>query len=325
MRYSRELTLEFLIETIAKNLQYIFLILGSLNLIGVIDFNLNPKHFPELSITSEIGKIVNYTYNPIFIYGHYLYVFFSIAKGFALGFFETIKSNWITGAIVCLLIVNIWLLYSKINLNPYGKNLWKLESILGRLSKSIWHQSNLLEKGLWMMFFLDLVIFITTPEKMDILFLIIIYLLMLSIKFFPGISYMLIDITKKAERSVFYDKRVLFAVTLIDIILIYFDSTSLFALFLITLVYNGFAVLILKFLARFRDLHEYAFYAFNFGIFLFFFSIVLIYWIAFLAVLLIQSPIIGFYYYKYKHFISMNILEIINGVILTVLLYLFAF
>ncbi|MBS3163420.1 hypothetical protein J4427_01905 [Candidatus Woesearchaeota archaeon] len=321
MRYSRELTLEFLVETIAKNLQYIFLVLGVLNLTGVIDFQLNPKHFPSLSISSEISKIVGYTYNPIFIYGHYLYVFFLIAKGFALGFFETIKTNWITGAIVCILIVNIWMLYNKINLSPYGKSVWKIESVLGRLSKSIWRESNLLEKGLWMMFFLDLVIFITTPKEMGILFLIIIYLLMLSIKFFPGISYLLIDVTKKAERSVLYDKRVLLAVTVIDIALIYFDSTSLFALFLITLIYNGLAVFILKFLTRFRDLHEYAFYAFNFGILLFFFSIALVYWIAFLAILLIQSPVIAFYYYKYKRFISRNVLELVNGVILAALLY----
>lgn len=324
MAYSREITTEFLIKTIAKNLQYIFLVLGSLNLLNIIDFSLNPKHFPALTISSEINKIVSFTYNPIFIYGHYFYVFFLIVKGLALGFIETIRTNWIPASIVCILIVNIWLLHNKINFSIYGKNIWKIEGVLGKLSKSIWTESNILERGLWMIFFIDLMTLITTPDKIDIIFLVVIYLLMLSIKFLPLIANLFIHLTEKLENTFLYNKRLLFSVTCIDIILIYFDSSSIFTLFLITLVYNGVAFLILKLLRDARALHEYAFYGFNLGMLIFFFSIILIYWIAFGFVTLIQSPVIAVYYYKYKRFISENLMELVNGVLL-VLLILFIF
>ncbi|MBU0929649.1 MAG: hypothetical protein KJ623_01100 [Nanoarchaeota archaeon] len=321
-RYSDSVSIEFLIKTIAKNLQYIFLILGTLNLLNIIDFNLNPKHFPTLTISSEISKIVSYTYNPIFIYGHYFYVFFSIIKGFALGFFETIKTNWITGAIICILIVNIWLLYNKVSFS-YGKSLWKIEGILGKLSKSIWEESNLLERGLWMIFFIDLMVLITTPGRLDILFLLIIYLLILSVKFLPWITHILINLMDRLESTILYNKKVLFAVTFIDIILIYFDSQNLFTLFLIILVYNGVAMLILRLLKEARRLYDYAFYIFNLGMIIFFFSLILIYFIAFGFISLIQSPIIAFYYYKNKKFLPENIIEIINIILLVILFVLF--
>ena len=317
MRYSHEVTLEFLVETIAKNLQYIFLVLQSLNLLKIINFNLNPSHFPGLSIQSEIGKIVGYTYNPIFIYGHYLYVFFLVAKGFALGFFETIKNNWIPALVACLLIVNIWFLYSRVS--------YKKTDVLSKLAKSTWATSDILERGLWAMFFIDIMSFITTPDKIDILFLIIIYALMISIRYIPLLSEFLIIITEKLEKTILYNKKLLLAVTVIDIALVYFDTQSMFTLFLIILLYNLIAYLVLKLLKNAGEIREYAFYLFNFGILIFFFSIIAIYWIAFAAVLLIQSPIIGFYYYKYKKFISRNIMEIINGVILAVLLYILWF
>ncbi|MDD5133018.1 MAG: hypothetical protein PHD81_03200 [Candidatus Nanoarchaeia archaeon] len=322
MRHSEGFTIGFLLKTIAKNLQYIFLVLGTLNLLNIINFNLNPKHFPSLSISSEIAKITGYTYNPIFIYGHYIYTFLLIAKGFALGFFETIQANYLLALITCILIVNIWLLYNKVSFS-YGKSIWKLEGILSKLTKSIWEESNILEKGLWMIFFIDIMTIITSPGKYDLLFLLVIYLLMIAVKFFPNISYTIINLSDNLERTFLYDKRVLLAITGIDIVLIYFDSSSIFTLFLITLVYNGIALLILNFLKRFRELYDYVFYVFNLGILVFFLSMMFVYWIALLAVLLMQSPVIAFYYYKYKRFISENWIELINGIVLVILIIRF--
>ncbi|MDD5650489.1 MAG: hypothetical protein PHF86_08755 [Candidatus Nanoarchaeia archaeon] len=315
MRYGSEsVTLEFLIKTLAKNLQYIFLVLATLNLLNILNFNLNPQHFPNLSINSEISKIIDYTYNPIFIYGHYLYIFFLIIKGFATSFIETIQTNWISAMIISLLIVNIWFLYSKMS---------NKKNVLSELTKNVWSESNILERGLWVIFFLDIITIITTPGELEIIALIIVYLLILSIKFIPYLSDFIITTTEKLENTFLYNKNVMLTITGLDILLIYFDSSSIFTLFLIILLYNGIAYLVLKFLKEYRKLYDYMFYIFNFGMLVFFFSLVLIYWIAFAVVSVIQSPIIGIYYYKYKKFLSKNIIEIVNGLILIVLLYLY--
>ena len=311
MRYYN-VNAEFLIKAIAKNFQYIFLVAELLSIFGLINFNLNPKHFPELTLKSEILVFPKYTYNPVFIYGHYLYVFILIIKGFAVSFIEIIKQNWIPALAICLLIVNIWFAYTK----------HKKEKVHVKLAKSLWRESNLLERCLWMMFFIDILVFITSPGKLDIIFLTILYLLLISIKYVPWLSGKFIELTENLEKSFLHNKKVLFATTILDIALIYLDSQKLFALFFIVFVYNLIAYLVLKFLEEFKKLWDYAFYIFNFGMLVFFFSLVVIYYISFAVVLALQCLIIGAYYYKKKRFLPRDWIEKINGMVLVVLLIL---
>ncbi len=311
----RPVSLTFLIESLAKNLQYVFLVVQSLSLLGVINFDLNPNNFPILSITSEINIFSQYTYNPVFIYGHYLYIFLLIAKGFALSFIDALRNNTIASIIIALLIVNIWLLYKRKTRTS--------DSVLKKITKSIWRESNIFERSLWMIFFIDLMVFITSPKKLDILFLLILYLLFASIRFVPFISGIFIELTEKIEKSVFHNKKVLYFVTFIDIFLIYFDSSSIFTLFLITMVYNSVAYLVMKFLKEFKKLWDYAFYVFNFGMLIFFFSILLIYWISFFISLILQSPLVLYNYYKRRKFIPENWMEIANAIYLIIFLLIF--
>jgi len=57
------------------------------------------------------------------------------------------------------------------------------------------------------------------------------------------------------------------------------------------------------------------------GIFIFFGSLVLIYFISYAVVLLVQSPLIAYYYYKENKFLPAWIMEIVNGAIIAALLF----
>src|SRR3989304_6057600 len=111
-RNFQKLNVEFLLITLAQNMQYIFLVMQLLSMFNVINFNLNPDHFPTLTISGEINKIKSYSFNPVYIYGHFLYVFYEAMRSVTMTFIDHIKANIFLTGIVAILIVNIWLLYS---------------------------------------------------------------------------------------------------------------------------------------------------------------------------------------------------------------------
>lgn len=315
------LSVEFLLTALAKNIQYIILVLELLALFGVVNFNLNPDHFPTLTLQGEWNKVVEFTYNPIFIYGHYLAVFFAIAKGFALSFFDTLRFNVFPAAIISLLIVNIWLTYSRLRYGEYSKNTGI--TFIKKMMKRVFTNSNFIENSLWMIFFVDFIVLITTPDKLHILFLLILYALIFSVRFFPEFTKLFVDTTNKLERTLLYQKWVIMLVILVDIVLIYFDNRNLFTLFIMMLVYNLVAMLVLKFLKEYKKLHDYAFYIFNAGLLLFFFSLLVIYFLSFIAVTVIQLPLLLYYYLTEKKFIPLKVMEYVNIGLLLVLLVLF--
>src|SRR3989338_1426413 len=174
-RNFQKLNVEFLLITLAQNMQYIFLVLQLLSIFNVINFNLNPDHFPNLTISGEINKIKSYSFNPISIYGHFLYVFYEAMKSVTLTFIGHIKQNIFSAGIIAILIVNIWLLYSGMSYGHDTRTSRK-RNIVFELMKDVLKGGNLLEDALWMMFILDIIVFITTPTKSHIYFLLGLYL-----------------------------------------------------------------------------------------------------------------------------------------------------
>lgn len=318
---SERLTVEFLLTTVAKNLQYIILVLEALALFGIVNFTLNPQHFPTLTLIGEWNKVVSFTYNPIFIYGHYLYVFYSMAKGFALTFFNTLKFNVFPAAIMTVLIVNLWLTYSRLRYGEYSKNTGV--TFIRKMMKSVFANSNFIENSLWMIFFVDFIVVITTPTKFHIIFLLLVYALLFTVKFFPEFTRLFVDTSNSLERTVLYNKWIILGVVLLDVVLIYFDSRSLFTLFIMMIVYNLIAMVVLRVLKEYKKLHDWAFYIFNIGLLLFFFSLIVIYFISFIAVTVIQLPILLYYYLKDRKFIPAKVMEYVNIVILVVMLIIF--
>lgn len=58
LRYNpnfEKLNVEFLIITLAEKIEYILLVLTALFLLNLGGFNLNPVHFPDLSISGELA------------------------------------------------------------------------------------------------------------------------------------------------------------------------------------------------------------------------------------------------------------------------------
>ena len=316
-----KVTVEFLLTTIAKNIQYIILVLEALALIGIISFSLNPQHFPSLSLSWEWNKIVSYTYNPFFIYAHYLYVFFSIAKGFALSFFNTLKFNPFPASIMAILIVNLWLTYSRLR---YGENSSGTGiSFTKKMLKSVFASSNFIENSLWMIFFVDFIVLITTPTKLHVLFMLIAYALIFSVKIVPDFTKLFVNTSHELEKTLLYNKWVVLGVIILDVVLIYFNSRSLFTLFIMMIVYNMVAMVVLRVLKEYKKLHDWAFYIFNAGLLLFFFSFLIIYLISFIAVTVIQLPVLLYFYLREKRFIPTKIMEYINVGILVVMLVIF--
>lgn len=315
-----KLNVEFLIITLAENIEYIILVLTALGLLNLIDFNLNPSHFPRLSFGGEISHMKALGYNPITIYGHFLYVFFLVTKGFAIGFFDTVKTTSAYALIVVFLIVNIWLAYSKLKYG-YDQRSSKGHNVFIDMMKNYLFSSTLIERSLWMFFFIDMMVFLTTPSKDEVYFLLVLYALILSIKLVPWLSRMIIGLSKGIEKTFLGNERVQIGVAIVDIILVYFDSTSLFTLLAMVLTYNAVAQLTFRAFRSAKPVLKVFYYIFNAGILIFFISIAAIYYISYAVVLIVQSPLIGIYYYYKRKFVPVWIMEAVNCVILAVLLY----
>jgi hypothetical protein len=315
-----KLNVEFLIITLAEKIEYILLILGLLAVLHFTTFNLNPAHFPHLSISGELAHIKDLGYNPITIYGHFIWIFFLVTKGFALGFFNTVKSESSYAIITALTIVNIWLAYSKMKYG-YDNSSSKNHNVFLDMMKNYLFSSTLIERSLWTLFFIDLMTFLTQPSRNSIYFLLILYGLILSVKLIPGISRVIISVSNRLERTLITNEYVQIGVAVVDIALVYFDSTSIFTLMMIVITYNAVAQLVFKALKGAKPALKVMHYLFNLGTFIFFASIAAIYLISYAVVLIIQSPIIAIYYYKKKAFLPAWIMEVVNGGIIAVLFY----
>jgi hypothetical protein len=323
LKYNRnfeKLNVEFLIITLAEKIEYILLVLTAMAVLHITTFNLNPAHFPDLSISGELAKIHALGYNPITIYGHFIWVFFLVTKGFALGFLNTVRSESSYAIITALIIVNIWLAYSKMKYG-YDNSSSKRHNVFLDMIKDYLFSSTLIERSLWTLFFIDLMTFLTQPSRNEIYFMIILYGLILSVKLIPAISRMIIDLSNRVEHTFLANEYVQIGVAVVDVILVYFDSTSIFTLLLIVITYNAVAQLVFKALKGAKAALRVTNYLFNIGTFIFFGSLVAIYLISYAVVLIIQSPLIALYYYKNKRFLPAWMMEVVNGGIIAVLLY----
>lgn len=315
-----KLNVEFLIITLAENIEYILLIVAALGLLNLVDFNLNPSHFPRLSIDSELGHMKLLGYNPITIYGHFIWVFFLITKGFAIGFFNTVKSESTYALLTAFLIVNIWLAYSKLKYGYDGASS-KKHNVFFDMLKNYLFSSKLIERSLWTLFFIDLMVFLTQPSRDEIYFLLAIYGLILSVKFVPWLSRIIIAVSKDFNKTLLRNERIQVAVAVIDIILVYFDSTSLFTLLALVITYNAVAQLLFRILKGAKPALKVMYYIFNIGMFIFFGSLVAIYLISYAVVLIAQSPLIALYYYQKKRFLPVWIMELVNGCFIIFFMY----
>ncbi|MBD3313594.1 hypothetical protein GF345_04080 [Candidatus Woesearchaeota archaeon] len=314
-----KLNVEFLIFTLAENIEYIVLVLTALSLAGLANFNLDPSHFPHLSLMGQWEYIKSVSYNPLFIYGHFILIFFQITKGFALGFFNTVKTTSYTALVVPFLMVNIWFAYSKMRYG-YGKGSSNKHNAFLDLLRKYLFTSTLLERSLWTLFFVDLMVFLTSPSREEIYFLAGLYLLILSVKLIPAVSRSIISVSKGLEKTFLRNHYVQIGVAVADIVLVYLDSTSLFTLLAIVLTYNAVAQLVFKATHGAKTLQKIFYYAFNLGIFIFFGSLIAVYLISYGVVLLVQSPLIAYHYYKKKKFLPAWIMEIVNGAIIAALM-----
>jgi len=318
-RNFQKLNVEFLLITLAQNMQYIFLVLQLLSIFNVINFNLNPDHFPNLTISGEINKIKSYSFNPISIYGHFLYVFYEAMKSVTLTFIGHIKQNIFSAGIIAILIVNIWLLYSGMSYGHDTRTSRK-RNIVFELMKDVLKGGNLLEDALWMMFILDIIVFITTPTKSHIYFLLGLYLVMLSVKITPFFSNVIIALSTAFQKSFFHNEKVLLVVTILDIAMVYFDSGSMFTLFLMVIAYSAVATLLLKITSKIKEVNKVIFYLAYLGFIVFLASIFLIYGISFIIVTIAQLPLLIYFYKTKKKFIPRWLMQAVNGVFLVILL-----
>ncbi len=327
LKYNRnfeKLNVEFLIVTLAENIEYIILVLTALGLLGLASFDLDPNHFPRLGLEQQWAYMKSVSYNPFIIYAHFIWVFFLITKGFALGFFNTIKSASYTALATAFLIVNIWLAYSKLRYG-YSSSTAKRHNVFLDMLKKYLYTSTLIERSLWTLFFIDLMVFLTSPSRTEIYFLLGLYALILSVKLVPGLSRAIISLSRKLEKTFIRDRYVQIGVALVDIVLVYFDSTSLFTLLAMVITYNLVAQLVFKFLKGAKPALKVAYYAFNLGIFIFFGSLIAVYLISYAVVLVAQSPLIAAYYYKKKRMLPTWAMEVVNGAFIVVFIHMIFF
>ncbi|MBW3023151.1 hypothetical protein KY308_03540 [Candidatus Woesearchaeota archaeon] len=318
-RNFQKLNVEFLMMTLAQNMQYIFLVLQLLSIFNIINFNLNPDHFPKLTISGELAVIKNHSFNPIYIYGHFLYVFYEAMRSLTLTFIDHVKDNIFSAGIIVIILVNMWLLYSGMS---YGADMRasKRRNIIFSLIKDVLKRGNTLEDALWMMFIIDIIVFITTPTKEHILFLLGLYLVLLSIKITPVISNLIISASTAFQKSFFHNEKVLLVVTILDIAMVYFDSGSMFTLFLLILVYCTVATIILKLTSKMETVNKGVFYAAYFGLLVFLAGIFIIYGISFLLVIIAQLPLVIYFYKTKKKFVPSKVMQAVNWVFLIILL-----
>jgi hypothetical protein len=316
---NQKLTFEFLFFSMAKNIPYIFLALQLLNIFGVVNFNINPDNFPSLSILGELGKFKEMGFNPFLIYWHFITIFFLVVKSVTLTFISHIQTSPITAGIVAIIVANIFLLYRSLSYGAAREN-WNRRSILKWMFSDILKEGNLLEDALFMMFVVDIIVFVVTPETSHLYFLIAVYLVMLSIKVTPIFANLASNMFNAVEQSFFHNEKVLFIVTLLDIVMIYFDSQQMLTLFLLILAYTAIATIILRLTKKFESANEVLYYVLYLGLLIFYLSIAAILAVSLIVVILAQIPIIIGYYLLKKKLAPGWLIQAVNGIFLVILL-----
>ncbi len=320
-RNYQKLTFEFLFYSLAKNLAYIFLVLQLLNILGIINFDLDPDHFPALSLSGQWAQFQSFNFNPISIYLHFIWIFFLVVRAVTLTFIDHITSSPFTAGIIAILLVNMFLLYKGMS-HGAARESWKKRSIFKFMFKEVLKGGNLLEDALFMMFMIDVIIFITTPEKSHIFFLLAVYLVMLSIKLTPAISNIISDLLNGFEKSFLHNDKIILAVLFLDIVAVYFDSKSMFTLFVLIIAYTAIATGILNLTRKMKQLHELLYYPLYFGLLVFYFSIFAVLAVSSAVVAIVQSPILAYYALKRKKLAPSWLLQAVNSVFLVILLIL---
>ncbi|MBU0461253.1 MAG: hypothetical protein KJ574_01565 [Nanoarchaeota archaeon] len=299
LRYNRnfsKLNVEFLLFALARNIQYIFLILESMALLGLSHFNVRVRYLPDITMMGEWHNFVSHGYNPFWLYYHFLELFFTVAKNIGLYMYDTIRHNSIQGLIICFLIVSIWLAYSGMSYG-YSRSESRGHNAFWSSLKKLLFTSNLVERSLWMIFFIEMLGFVLTPAAPNIIFLVVVWLLVLSVKATPIISNFIVDLTNHLEKSVLHSEYVLWAVTAIDVLLVYFDSSRAFAFWIMVILYCAIAQGVFYAVKDSSQLSRWAKYLFNLGVFVFFFSIVVVYFAAFVITNIFLSPLWLYYFW----------------------------
>ncbi|MFC1753893.1 hypothetical protein ACFL96_10980 [Thermoproteota archaeon] len=304
-----KLNVELLIFALSKNIQYIFLVLETLSLLGLSSFSVRVRYLPNISLMGEWHNLVGHSYNPFWLYYRFLEIFFTVAKNIGLYMYDTVSHNLIPGLIICFLIVSIWLAYAGMSYG-YSRSESRRHNAFWSQLKNALFTSTIIERALWMIFFVEILAYILTPQRENIIFLIAIWVLVISVKYTPFISSFIVDATNKMEKSIFHSKYVLWIVTLIDIALVYFDSQRLFTLLIMVMLYCAIAQGVFYLVRDSRQLLRWAKYLFNLGVFIFFFSLVVVYFVAFVITNLFLLPFWAYYFWKKRKPLPEKFIEI---------------
>jgi len=315
----QKLTFEFLFMSLANNIDYIFMALQVLSIFGIVNFNPNPDHFPPLTMLGELAKFQSFGFNPLLIYWHFITVFFLVVKSVTLTFIDHIRTSPFTAGIVAVLLSNMYLLYRSFS---YGaaREHWGRRSIFKWMFRDILKGGNLFEDALFMMFVIDIIVFVTTPKITHLYFLIAFYLVMLSIKVTPLISNFASDFLNLFEKSFFRNAKVVFIVLILDIVAVYFNGQSMFTLFLLIIAYTAIATLILKLTEKTGKLNEVLYYVLYVGLLIFYLSIAAILAVSLIVVAIAQLPLILYYAIKKRSLPPIWLMQAINAVFLVILL-----
>lgn len=290
-----KLNVEFLLFALAKNVEYLFLILQGLSIIGLVNFRVNLRYLPSLTLKGEWFNFVGHSFNPFWLYYRFMEVFFLVIKGILMNFVEALRSNLVIALILCILIVNIWLAYKNMNYG-YSKRDSRRHNLFLSTMKQALFKATLVERALWMMLFIDFIGFILNPEKSHIIFLLAIYLLVISVKLTHKLSNMVIGLTHLLQKKFLDNKYILYPVIAADIILIYLDGPKVFTLFAMIFIYCAMAQLVFLAVRDSRRLLKYSKYFFNVAVIMFFLGVIGIYGIAYFVV---QIPLIPFHAYNF--------------------------
>ncbi len=317
----QKLTFEFLFYSLASNINYIFLVLQLLNFFAIVNFNPNPDHFPPLTILGELAKFQSFGFNPFLVYWHFIAVFFLVAKSVTLTFIDHIRTSPFTAGIVAILLSNMFLLYRSFS---YGsaREHWNKRSIFKWMFSDIMKGGNLLEDALFMMFVIDIIVFVVTPERNHLYLLIAFYLVMLSIKVTPVLANMVSNASIALEQSFFHNEKVLFVVAILDVFAVYLNGQSMLTLFLLILAYTAIATLILRFTKKYEKANEVLYYVLYAGLLVFYLSIAAILAVSLAVMALVQLPILLYYAFARKKLAPAWLMQLVNGILLVVLLFL---
>ena len=322
LRHSKnfsKLNVEFLIFALSKNIQYIFLVLESLALFGLSTFALRVRYLPNISLMGEWRNFVGHSYNPFWLYYRFLELFFTVTKNMGVYLYDTVRHNIVPGLIICFLIVGIWLAYAGMS-HGYSKRESRKHNEFWTKLKNALFTSNILERSLWMIFFVEVMGFVLTPQPLNIICLIVLWILVISVKATHFISNMLISATHKIEKGFLHSKYVLWFVALVDVVLVYFDSERLFTLLVMIILYCAIAQGVFYLVKDSRNLTKWAKYIFNLGVFIFFFSMILVYYIAFAILNVFLLPFWIYFWVAKRRRLPVRFIEIANGVMLVCLL-----